>query len=411
MKRPEGTRCLLFVLPIFAVLPHLKGAKAVLAQTTSQPQAQSGSAPSGSTAPKSPAAVIPYVPQLIHLPDRPPADPADQMQILDPTTSHPAPIEQDAEAAFPDMVDDGKGGLMVARAKESFSNLTLEGSELVAQEPVFGSREEKPTFIRELWQLRWRPNDPIDFYIILPRNVKKAPVVLYLYGFPSDTDRFKNDGFCERVTRNGTAAIGFVSALTGQRYRFRPFKNWFISELPESLASTVHDVQMILNQLKTRQDLDLSRIGMFGQGSGGAIAIMAAAVDPRIKALDLLDPWGDWPAWFAKSDSFPEVERATYLKPEFLKSLEPLDPVKYLPTLKDREVRMQFVKENREPEEAVKQLIAVTPSTSAVKQFAKGHDFYEAYSGGQLFLWMANELHARPGDPTQADTSPGRPLQ
>ena len=36
-------------------------------------------------------------------------------------------------------------------------------------------------------------------------------------------------------------------------------------------------------------------------GSGAAIAILAAAIDPRLKALDLVDPWGDWPDWLAKS--------------------------------------------------------------------------------------------------------------
>jgi pimeloyl-ACP methyl ester carboxylesterase len=295
--------------------------------------------------------------------------------------------------------------MTISRAKESFSNLTLEGSELKAAEPLFGSREEKPTFIRELWQLRWRPNDPIDLYIILPRNVKKPPVALYLYSFPTDTDRFKDDRYCERVTQNGVAAIGFVSALTGQRYAFRPFKQWFVSELPESLASSVHDVQMILNQLKTREDLDLSRIGMFGQGSGGAIAILAAAVDPRIQAVDLLDPWGDWPDWFAKADAFPEEERAAYLKPEFQKSLEPLEPLKYLPSLKDRKVRMLFMKENGEPEEAVKKLVSTSPSNAEIQQYATGRQMFQALSGGRVFSWMAMQLHAQAAPPMPAESA------
>ena len=32
---------------------------------------------------------------------------------------------------------------------------------------------------------------------------------------------------------------------------------------------------------------------MFGEGSGGTIALLAASVDPRIKAVDVLNPWGD----------------------------------------------------------------------------------------------------------------------
>ena len=349
------------------------------------------------------------MPAIIQLNEHPRVAPQDQMNLLNPTPEHSAPpsvpVSEDARIPLPEMVDDGHGGMRIARAMESFSALTLEGSELKAEEPVFGSREERPTFIRELWQLRWRPNDPIDLYIILPRNVKKPPVVLYLYGFPNDTDRFKDDRYCERVTKNGAAAIGFVSALTGQRYAFRPFKQWFVSMLPESLASSVHDVQMILNQLKTRQDLDLSRIGMFGQGSGATIAILAAAVDARIEAVDLLDPWGDWPDWFAKADAFPEEERAGYLKPEFQQSVEPLEPLKYLPALKDRKMRIQFVKENGEPEEAVSKLVSASPSNGEIHQYRTGRDMYAAMSGGRLFSWTASQLHAEPALPVPVEAA------
>src|ERR1700734_1539970 len=134
--------------------------------------------------------------------------------------------------------------------------------------------------------------DPIDLYIIRPKGIAKAPLILYLYSYPSETDRFRNNEYCARLTKDGFAAIGFVSALTGQRYANRPMKEWFVSELQESLGSSVHDVQMILNYLSTRDDLDMSRVGMFGVGSGGTIAILAAAVDPRIKAIDVIDPWG-----------------------------------------------------------------------------------------------------------------------
>ena len=306
---------------------------------------------------------------------------------------------------MPELVTDENGNVKIARAHESFSNLTLEGSELVPQDPVFGSRDVKPTFIRELWQLKWRPNDPIDLYIVLPRNVEKPPVALYLYGFPDDTDRFKDDRYCERVTANGVAVIGFVSALTGQRYSNRPFKEWFVSELPESLASTVHDVQMILSQLQARQDLDLNRIGIYGQGSGGAIALLAASVDKRIQAVDVLDPWGDWPDWFAKANDFPENQRATYLATEFQQKLEPLEPANILKSLTDRKLRIQFNDDNGEPDEAVKKLQAAAPVNAEVHRFHTGQEMFNAYSGGRLFVWMAQQLHATAPQPAKTESA------
>jgi len=75
-------------------------------------------------------------------------------------------------------------------------------------------------------------------------------------------------------------------------------REWFISELQESLAASAHDVQMVLDYLATRIDLEMSRVGMFTQGSGASIGILTSAVDPRIKVLDALDPWATGqPGW------------------------------------------------------------------------------------------------------------------
>ena len=199
---------------------------------------------------------------------------------------------------------------------------------------------EHPDFTSELLRIQWRVADPIDLYVIKPHGVKNPPVVLYLYSYPNDTDIFRDDGWCKRATQGGFAAVGFVSALTGQRYHNRPMKEWFVSELQESLGTTVHDVQMVLNYLEKRGDLDMGHVGMFGQGSGGAIAVLAAAGRSPHLRVDLLNPWGDWPDWLKYSRQVPESERAAYLTPEFLKRVENLDPVRYLPKLKLKGLRV-----------------------------------------------------------------------
>src|SRR5208337_4965142 len=122
----------------------------------------------------------------------------------------------------------------------------------------------------------------------------------------------------------------------------RSLKQWFVSELPEAVGNSVEDVHMMLDFLAAQGDLDMTRVGMFGEGSGAAIAILAAAADPRIKALDLADPWGDWPDWLAKSTLVPDDERANYVKPDFLKQAAPLDPVQWFGQVKIP-VRLQYL--------------------------------------------------------------------
>jgi hypothetical protein len=292
---------------------------------------------------------------------------------------------------------------------EDWTSPRLKPGALTAAEPLIGERDDvsETGFIRERYQMLWRNEDPLDVFVVLPRNVERPPVIIYLYSFPQDTDRFKDDRWCESVTSNGYAAVGFVSRLTGHRVHDRPVKEWFVSELQESLADSAHDVQMILNYLDTRSDLDTRRIGMFGVGSGASVAILAAAVDPRIKAINLIGPWGDWPDWLAKSSIIPNNERATYLTPEFLAKVAPLDPMVWLPRIKTAQVRIQNVRNSPiVPDDVQKKIESAAPPYAVVDQFENGRAFVPVSAGGKVFDWIRDQLQLVPV-PALASYSPG----
>jgi hypothetical protein len=241
--------------------------------------------------------------------------------------------------------------------------------------------------------MQWRPNDPLDLFVVRPKGVTKPPVIIYLYSFPQDTDRFKDNVWCTTVTSGGFAAVGFVSALTGHRMEHRAVKDWFVSELQESLGASAHDVQMILNYLETRNDLDMEHVGMFGQGSGGAIAILASAADSRIKVLDLLTPWGDWPDWLAKSNIVPEDERAKYLTPDFLARAEALDPIQWLPKIKAQSLRIQNIRQEPQiPDEAEEKMEAAAPEMAEINKFGDSAALFPKVTGGRLLDWMKGHV-------------------
>jgi hypothetical protein len=174
-------------------------------------------------------------------------------------------------------------------------------------------------------------------------------------------------------------------------------RKWFVSELQEALVSSVHDVQMILSYLSTRGDLDLNRVGMFGAGSGATIAILAAVADPRIKALDLLDPWGDWPDWMAGSSLIPDVERPDYLKPEFLQRVSALDPVRRLPQLNSRDIRLQHVMDDSATPAICKRRIeSAAPPSAQIIHYENTRALFSAASGGRLFQWIKKQLQPGP---------------
>ncbi len=297
-----------------------------------------------------------------------------------------------------------------SKSVEDISNAAVSGSQMHADPPLVLEEAENKDFTREFIAVQWRPADRIYLYVVRPKNVPKPPVAIYLYGHPSDTDRFMDDGWCQRTTSGGYAAVGLVPALTGHRYHDRPMKQWFVSELQEALGKSAHDVQMVLNYLADRGDVDMSNIGMFGVEAGGTIAVMTASVDPRIKAIDLLDPWGDWPPWMQKSEVIPEEERPAYVKPEFLKKVADFDPVKLLPVLKTPHIRLDQLDDDvaSTPEEAKKQMEAALPATAEHHRFeTSGQFFAEVASGGRIFDWL--KLQIKAPDPKVPDASKEMP--
>jgi hypothetical protein len=302
-----------------------------------------------------------------------------------------------AESEHPHSSPENVSGETVApKTVEDWSTPSLKG-DLQPMNAVVGEiYKGDASFTRELTRVQWRSTDPIDLYILKPAGVESPAVVLYLYSYPFELDRFRDDAFCRFLTKNGVAAVGFASALTAERYHSpRPLKEWFVSNLKESLSTSAHDVQMILNYLSTRGDLNMDRVGMFGDGSGATIAILAAAVDPRIKSLDLLDPWGDWPEWIAKSTLIPEKERADFLKPEWLVGVTPLDPVKWLPELITQKIRIRNVATvTVTPNEAKQKIEAAAPPNADIVHFPDANAFQTAASNGTGFDWIKKQVQS-----------------
>lgn len=273
-------------------------------------------------------------------------------------------------------------------------SLATSGLPLSATGAAPLSKIEQPACTRELLRLEWRDGDPIEIYVIRPRGADKPPVTLYLFNYTSDIDVFRADNWCKQVAQDGVAVVGFVSALAGQRFHApRPMKEWFVSELQEALATSTHDVQMILNYLDTRGDLDMKRVGIFGQGSGASIAILAAAADPRIVAVDVIGPWGDWPDWLKSSKLIPEAERTTFLNAEFLQQVSGLDPVSYFPQLKERALRIEQVMDDPgTPPTARDKIAEAAPRANEVVRYKGSTELVKAWGSSSVSGWLGEQL-------------------
>src|SRR3982751_1578794 len=86
---------------------------------------------------------------------------------------------------------------------EDLFSASLATSRLVPDPPELVERTEGPGYISEWITVRWRPDDAIYLYVVRPKKVQKPPVVIYLYEYPAETDIFRDDDWCERVTSGG----------------------------------------------------------------------------------------------------------------------------------------------------------------------------------------------------------------
>jgi dienelactone hydrolase len=283
---------------------------------------------------------------------------------------------------------------------EDWTTPFLNTSHLRPIQPMRAYVDEKDGYTVELLQMQWRWGDPIDLYVLMPIGIKKPPVILYLYNYLSDTDTFKDQRWQKAVTKDGFAAVGFVSVLSGHRYHDRPMTEWFISELQESLAASAHDVQLVLDYLSARGDLNTDCVGMFGQGSGASIAILAAAADPRIKVLDTIDPWGDWQTWVAGSPIIPPDERANYEKPEFLKKVATLDPVDWIPKVQAKKFRMQDASFDAATPPKAKEKLRAAVSGGTIVIYRTTEDFNAVIRTNKEMDWIHNELRVLAGAQT-----------
>ena len=255
---------------------------------------------------------------------------------------------------------------------EDLSSASIASSHLVQAVPQLEDRDEEPQYVSEWVTVQWRSGDPIYLYVVRPTKATKSSAIIYLYDYPAETDVYRDDDWCKRATAGGYAAVGFVPALNGHRYHDIGMKDWFVSEMQESLAKSVHDVQMVINYLDTRGDVDANSVGIYGEGAGATIALIAASVDSRITTIDMVDPWANWPLWMSKSNVVPDEERPAYVKPEFLKKIVPFDPVSLLPGLNTPHVRLDQHDSNfgETPEKVKDDIEMALPKSAEKHRFA-----------------------------------------
>ena len=122
-----------------------------------------------------------------------------------------------------------------------------------------------------------------------PIATGRCPVVIALHG----TGGAKADQvpFLSSLAHRGFIAVAIDGRYHGQRsshgtgsaeYQDAIFRAWRDQKERPFFFDTVWDVMRLIDYLQTREDVDPSRIGLYGISKGGIETYLASAVDPRI---------------------------------------------------------------------------------------------------------------------------------
>ena len=113
---------------------------------------------------------------------------------------------------------------------------------------------------------------------------RAAPGVVLCHGFAGQTAPDLARHLCD---------LGMVALV----FKFRGFDRPAQSPVTLHPSQQVADLQAAVSFLATRPEVDVARIGVLGSSLGGSIAILAAAVDDRIRACVAACPIGVGERW------------------------------------------------------------------------------------------------------------------
>ncbi|MBI2865233.1 MAG: alpha/beta hydrolase [Chloroflexi bacterium] len=120
--------------------------------------------------------------------------------------------------------------------------------------------------------------------ILVPDGTPPYPAVIFSHGLYSGKFSPRNLQIARELLKNGIAAL--LIDFTGHGDSEGTIEESSIDQQVDDLGSAV-------DFLAGRDDVDAQRLGVNGSSTGGTVAVIRAAGDPRIKALVLRSPRAD----------------------------------------------------------------------------------------------------------------------
>lgn len=187
-------------------------------------------------------------------------------------------------------------------------------------------------------------NNTVHTEYYRPRGKGKHPAVIVLHILGGDFALARLFANC--FAQQGIAALFLKMPYYGPRRGDSPRR--MISTDPqqtvEGMTQAIGDIRRATHWLASREEIDADKLGVFGISLGGITGALALGIESRLQRGCLLLAGGDigQVAWEAKMAAAArrEWEAQGKTKAEFLKILEPIDPVRYAERAKGKQILM-----------------------------------------------------------------------
>jgi dienelactone hydrolase len=237
----------------------------------------------------------------------------------------------------------------------------------------------------------------IQGYLAVPPGSRRRPAAVYVHGSGGDRRQLLVHAVWLAGRGAVTLAITAPSGSTPAESGASP-----LAALQRQRDLTVADVVAVrraLDLLRSRRDVDGSRLGYVGWSAGARTGALLAGVERRVRAFVLMSG-GATPVSVYAASAPPQ------LRPQVQRLLGEVDPLR---TIRQARARTLLLQDGRRdavvPRDALQALAKAAPKGTDVRWYAAGHDLDKVAFRDQLD-WLEQRLGLQGAAVSGAVTGP-----
>jgi len=217
--------------------------------------------------------------------------------------------------------------------------------------------------------------ETVPAMVCKPKAGAKPPVVLLLHGLGGDKSNVEM--LARMLCLQGLAVVGIDAQYHGERQK--PGVEILSPDLArtrQAFIQTVIDNRRAVDYIRSRGDLDGSRIGLLGLSMGSILGANVAALDPRIGSACLIVGGGRWDLIIGNSQlpAVQQLKDAGVTAEKVAAVLGDVDPVLFVGHISPRPLLMiNSTKDEVIPRAATEALYEQAKAPKEIKWLEGGH--------------------------------------